>query len=391
MTEQDVEHRASIPVLASIGALRGAFQNIRGVIWQPFVLSLGVPMKSLGGLASLLSLTRIVAQPVVGRASDAHGRRRFIVAREVLFLMAGAILIFTRSWPFLLVVVVFLGLEQAIYPVWSTLVAESVDPTKLGYTYSVLGTCTTAAGLIAALSAGYLAEAYGYHAVFAIATGLALVNFVMVLTTLRETMKPRTDVRIGGLDLASSLIDTLKPSKHLRGFYIAMTVDLFAFGMGYHILYGMLAKGYQYTPSMLGILSTVTTGAMALFQVLVGRYADRVGYAKYLAISQAIACVTIGMILISKRYEVVILAQALLGFSASFWMPAEQAWIAKNVDPGERAQAIGSYAAFRGLLSFPAPFIGGLLFDAYGFDVPMIINLVIALVDIVLILALVED
>jgi len=142
---------------------------------------------------------------------------------------------------------------------------------------------------------------------------------------------------------------------------------------------------------MLGILSTVTTGSMALFQVPVGRYADRVGYDKYLAISQAIACVTIGMVLLSKQYEVVILAQALLGFSACFWMPAEQAWIAKNVDPGERARAIGSYAAFRGLLSFPAPFIGGLLFDAYGFNVPMIINLVIALVDIVLILALVKD
>jgi MFS family permease len=391
MKEEGVERRASIPVLASIGALRGAFQNIRTVIWQPFVLSLGVPMTSVGGLESLLSLTRIAVQPVIGRASDAYGRRRFIMAREVLFLLAGAILVFTRSWPFLLVVVVFLGLEQAIYPVWSTLVAESVDPTKLGYTYSVLGTCTTAAGLIAALAAGYLAEAYGYHVVFAIATGLALVAFVMVLTSLTETMKPQSDVNIGWLDLASSLIDTLKPSKHLRGFYIAMTVDLFAFGMGYHILYGMLAKGYGYTPSMLGILSTVTTGSMALFQVPVGRYADRVGYAKYLAISQAIACVTIGMILISKQYEVVILALALLGFSASFWMPAEQAWIAKNVNAGERAQAIGSYAAFRGLLSFPAPFIGGLLFDAYGFNVPMIINLVIALVDIVLILALVKD
>ncbi len=386
-----MERRASIPILASIGALRGAFQNIRGVIWQPFVLSLGVSMKSVGGLASLLSLTRIAVQPVIGRASDAYGRRRFIVARELLILLSGALLVFTRSWHLLLIVVVFIGLEQAIYPVWSTVVAESVDPTKLGYTYSVLGTCTTAAGLIAALAAGYLAEAYGYHAVFAIATSLALVALVMVLTSLKETMKPQADVKIGWLDLASSLIDTLKPSKHLRGFYIAMTVDLFAFSMGYHILYGMLAKGYGYTPSMLGILSTVTTGSMALFQVPVGRYADRVGFAKYLAISQAIACVTIGMVIISKQYEVVILAHALLGFSASFWMPAEQAWIAKNVDPGERAQAIGSYAAFRGLLSFPAPFIGGLLFDAYGFNVPMIINLVIALVDIALILALVKD
>ena len=391
MTEERAASRNRVPTLATIGALRGAFHNVRGVIWQPFVLSLGVPMKSLGGLESLLSLTRIAVQPMIGRASDTYGRRRFIVTRELLTLIAGALLVYTRSWHLLLVVVVFLGLEAAIYPVWSTLVAESVDLTSLGYTYSVLGTCTTAAGLIAALAAGYLAEVYGYQTVFAIASGLALVAFVIVLISLKETTKPQSDVKFGWLDLASSLYDTLKPPTHLKGFYIAMTVDLFAFGMGYHLLYGMLAKGYGYTPSMLGVISTVMTGSMALFQVPVGRYADRVGYAKYLAISQAIACGVIGMILLSKRYEVVILAQALLGFSASFWVPVEQAWIAKTVDPEERARAIGSYAAFRGLLSFPAPFIGGLLFDAYGFNVPMVLNLVIALVDIILILGLIKE
>jgi MFS family permease len=351
-------------------------------------------MKSLGGLASLLNLIRIAAQPTIGRVSDVYGRRRFILARVIFILSAGILLFLTKSWHLLLIVVVFLGLEQAIYPVWSTLVAESVDVNRLGYTYSVIGTSTMAAGLIASLAAGYIAEAYGFYAVFAILTGMAFLAFFIVISRLTETKKLHTqvsDVVFRWSDLASSLIETLRPPKHLRGFYIAMTTDLVAFGTGYFILYGMLTKGYDYTPSMLGILSTVMTGSMVLFQVPVGRYADRVGSAKYLAISQIMACVTIVMILLSKRYEVLILAHALLGISASFWSPAEQAWIAKNVDPNERAQAIGSYSTFRGLLSLPAPFIGGLLFDAYGFNLPMIINLIIALIDIVLILTLIKD
>jgi MFS family permease len=68
-----------------------------------------------------------------------------------------------------------------------------------------------------------------------------------------------------------------------------------------------------------------------------------------------------------------------------------QAWIAKNVDPKERAQALGSYSTFRGLISFPAPFIGGALFDAYGFNTPIIMNLIIGLIDILLILKLIKD
>ena len=391
MVEEEMEVRVSVPVLASIGALRGAFHNMRGVIWQPFVLSLGVPMKSLGGLESLLSLIRIGVQPVVGRASDAHGRRRFIIARELLTLVAGVLLVFTRSWTLPLIGVIFFGLETAIYPIWSTLIAESVEPTRLGYTYSVLGTCTTAAGLVAALAAGYLAEAYGYHTVFAIATGLALVALVIVVVKLPETKEPQPGFGLGLRDLASSLFETLRPPPHLRGFYVAMTVDLLAFGMGYFLMFGMLVKGYGYTPYMLGILSAVTTGAMTLFQIPLGRHVDRFGYVKYLALSQVLACLVLGIVVVTKEFWAVLAAQVVMGFAGALWGPAEQAWIANNVDPEERAQALGSYSAFRGLLSFPGPFIGGMLFDAYGFNVPMILNIVIAIVDIVLILTLVKD
>jgi MFS family permease len=94
---------------------------------------------------------------------------------------------------------------------------------------------------------------------------------------------------------------------------------------------------------------------------------------------------------VSKDFWVVLGTQATMGFSAAFWMPAEQAWIAKNVDPQERARAIGGYSTFRGLFAFPAPFVGGVLFDAFGFDVPILLNLVLALVDVALILTLVRE
>jgi len=59
--------------------------------------------------------------------------------------------------------------------------------------------------------------------------------------------------------------------------------------------------------------------------------------------------------------------------------------------PDERAHALASYSTFRGLLSFPAPLIGGILFDVCSFDIPILLNLVIALVDAFLILILVKD
>lgn len=391
LKEERAVSRNRVPTLATIGALRGAFHNMRGIVWQPFVLSLGVPMKSLGGLESTLDLTRIIAQPVLGGASDAFGRKRFIIARDIIALTTGILIVLTRSWHLLFVSVVLLGFENALYPIWSSLVAESFEPTTLGYIYSVLGTGSMAAGLSATLTAGYIAEAYGYKSVFIIATVLVFLSLCIVLIKLAETKGPTLGAVFSLRDLSSSLVGILRPSLELRGFYVAMTVDLFAFNMGYRLLNGMLSKGYGYTPQMLSIIWAVMTGSMALFQIPLGRYVDRIGYVRYLAASQSLACIVLGITVLSKEFWVVVAAQALMGFSAAFWGPAEQAWIAKNVNPNERARAIGSYAAFRGLLSFPAPFLGGVLFDTYGFDVPIVLNIVIAIVDIALILYLIKE
>jgi len=386
-----LEERRNVATLAVISALRGAWFNLRGVIWQPFVLSLGISMGSLGGLESLTDLTRIIVQPIVGSASDIYGRKKFLLAREVLVLAAGLLFIFAGSWPLLFLGVVLVGLSSALFPIWNSLVAESSDPSELGYTHSIIGTVHMAVGLTATMAAGIIASAYGYRMVFIAASAIGLITILTVWKKLPETMVRISDSKLNLRRLAGALIGSLRPPRYLWGFYIAMSVDLIAFNMGYRLLFGMLAEGYGYTPYMLGVVMTVSTAANALSQIPLGKLVDRYGYARFMFISQILACVTIGLMLYSKSYTVVIAAQALMGVAASFWGPAEQAWIAINVDPDKRATAIASYSTFRGLASLPAPFIGGLLFDAYGFDVPMLANLVLAFVDGILILVLVKD
>jgi len=374
--------------LAAVSALRGVRDNLRGVVWQPFALSLGVPMSSLGGLESVMDFSRTLVQPILGGASDAYGRKRFLLVREFLVLAAGVLLL-SRSW-LLFPAVVLIGLSWALQPVWNSTVAESSEPSRLGYVYSILGTSYMAAALLGTLSAGLIAELYGFPSVYLVATGFALLSLMLVWLRLPET-KPRGEGSDFNLSHAArSLLGALNPPPHLRGFYIAMTVDLVAFGMGYRLLNGMLTESYGYTPYMLGLMAAVNTGTMAAAQMPLGRVVDRVGYARFMALSQSLACVMLGSVVLSKRFEVVLAAQVLIGVSAALWSPAEQAWIARNVDPEERARSIGGYFTFRVLFSLLAPYIGGLLYEAFGFDTPIIVNVAIALVDVALILGLVR-
>ncbi|MFB0557599.1 MAG: hypothetical protein ACETVY_00645, partial [Candidatus Bathyarchaeia archaeon] len=112
--------RSSVFILAVISALRGTLNNMRMVIWQPFVLSLGVPISGLGGLESLMSLIRILIQPVFGNASDIYGRKKFLIFRDLLAISAGLLFVFSRSMRLLFPGVVLISLSIALLPIWAT-------------------------------------------------------------------------------------------------------------------------------------------------------------------------------------------------------------------------------------------------------------------------------
>jgi len=383
--------RSRLSILSAIVALRSSFYSMRGVIWQPFVLSLGFSMKSLGGLESFLDFSRLLIQPIVGGASDAQGRRRWLLLRDVLTVTIAILSIFAGSTEILLILVLVSSFEGAIQNIWSAMVAESVKPDRIGYIFSILHTSATAAGLVATLLSGYIAEIYGYRSVFIVSTFLAIMSLFLMIFRLPETKQSAEAPKFRFKEAFNTLLQTLKPPRHLWGFYVAMSVDLFAFSIGWRLVSGMLTSGYGYTPQMLGWMSAILTGTMFLSQLVLSRYIDKIGYVRCLASSQILAVIYLGMLVYSKQFEVVLAAQIVMGLAAALWGPAENAWIAKNVNPEERARSMASYSSLRTLASFPAPFIGGLLFDMYGLDIPLLVNMVLAIIDTGLILWLIKD
>jgi len=369
------------PLLLLLAALRG-IQMHMGVLWQPFALSLGVPMRAVGGLESLRDLISYSAQPFLGWASDSQGRKRFLLLRELSLVLALVCFLFAGSWELLLMGFILIGLSAAAEPVWSSLVAESSGAGGLGRTYSYVNASYMAMGLFAPLGAGLLASTYGYRTAFMVSILVGLTALYLIARHYHDRQRLR-----GGLNRPHIRV---LPPPHLRGFYVAMAVDAFSFGLGSRILFGMLSKSYGYSPSMLGLMASVMTATWAASAIPIGRIVDRAGYRRLLIISQLISCHLLLGILISKRLEFLLLVHVLWGVSAALWVPAEQAWIAGRSKPGDLGFSIGSYMASRGLIAFPAPFIGGLVYDAFGFDIPILVNLLGAVIDVILIATLVE-
>ena len=181
------------------------------------------------------------------------------------------------------------------------------------------------------------------------------------------------------------------PPRELRGFYWAMAVDIFVWGLGGTLLFGMLSETYGFTTFQLGVMSGVLSLAWALSQLPIGRLIDRYGCKLFLALSEAIGIIVVVGWLFSTRFVVFAALHGLFGLVAATWAPALRALLANSVPAKQLGEDMGRLSAFRGLIGFPAPYIGGLLYDRFGFQAPILANLVGVVIALVAIIVAVKE
>jgi len=377
-------------VLTSRAMLYGLRENMVRAVWQPFVLSLGASVPLLGFLESLGGFWGFVptaSLPLGGWISDRRGRKSLLLIGSA-FTLAGLLVMviaaWTREWRWLVPGVVLLGVSAIARPAVDSITAESTDPAARGQAFGLTSTFYAAAGIVAPTLGGWLAERYGFLSVLALGTILELVILAVTAAILRETLRPQERSPLVWSQFFAMLRRTFAPPAHLRSFYITMTVDAVAFGTGISIFSGLLSKTFGFTPFHLGLLASASSVTWAATQWFVGQQVDKRGTVPFLIFSEVLAvAVMIGYLLV-RSFTAFLALQALWGLTLSTWMPAFLAWIANSVSEKERAEEIGRMGAFRGLVSFPAPYVGGLLYRAFGFPGPVVANIIGAVVVIVL-------
>ncbi len=402
------ERLRNLGVLVASSLLGGFRFNMVRAVWQPFVLSLGASMPVLGlleGLAGHRGLVTALIQPFGGWFADRKGRKPFVALASVMAIIYLSISILAEelhAWWLLFPAMIAFGLVGVSRPARDSMTAESVSREALGTAYSAVMMAFIVPGIFAPALGGYIAERWGYVAVFAAGIGLDLLALILVLFFLRETLAPGANEGFGsasrpgpeggsGIRWGRVFAGIFVPPRRLRGFYLATTVDSFVWGLGAALLYGMLRKSYGFTLTELGVMTSVFSLAWALAQMPVGRLVDLWGARRFLALSEAVGIGVIAGWMFARSFEVFLALQVGWALVAATWVPAMMAYLAGRVPSQERAEALGRMAAFRGIFSFPAPYVGGVLYQRWGIQGAMGANLIGVALALVLILALVKD
>ena len=378
--EQALALKGNIQILSVQAVVTAMFYGMLFVIWQPFVLSLGASMTVLGGLSAALGLLESFSAPIWGRLSDKVGRKPLLILPNILKAGALVFCIIANTWFLLIPYVILMGLsssyQQMHNPVRASVVADSVRREERGVAYSVLIFTSEATTAVVAPLGGFLAMVYGFVPIFYACIVADIVCALLTIAFIRETLeeRPRVGAQPEKKGWRKVLREMFWPESHLRGFYVALVVDAFAWGLGFFILYGMLVRSFGVSTYELGLLSATLSVALAVAEIPFGKLTDRYGRKLFLLVSEALAIATAFGLLFSSNFVHFVILQIPLGVSIAAWIPAERAFLADNVSKERRAEAMGRLQAFRGILAFPAPYIGGLLYDAWGFRVPLFLN-----------------
>jgi len=378
---EEAEKQKNLRVIAATAFLAGLFSSMMQAVWQPFVLSLGAPMSTLGLLESLGGWRGVVTsliQPIGGWLSDRLGRKPLIALGSLVGLLAVSFYVvaaISGDWWWLLPGVLLLGITMISRPAMSSLVAESTQASRRGMAYSIQMVAWIAPGIFAPTLGGFIADRWSFIPVFLVRFLLEGVRLLLILWLLQETLS-RVSGWISPGELRGVLRRMVVPPRGLRGLYWAMAIDIFVWGLGSSLLFGMLSESYGFTTFQLGVMSSLSSIVWAISQLPIGNLVDRYGCKPFLVLSEAMGIPLVAGWLFSRSFVAFAALHACFGLVAATWVPAQQALLASSVLAEERGEAMGRLSAFRGLFGFPAPFFGGLLYDRFGFRAPILANLV---------------
>jgi MFS family permease len=238
---------------------------------------------------------------------------------------------------------------------------------------------------------GILADNIGYYVVFVGAVCLEAVNFALYSTRLKETGRPLepSTPRNGVLVLRGilrRLAGVLIPPSGLRGYFATFAVDFFAFSITGYIIYGMIATQYHYSVAELGVISGAYFIVLVVGQFPATRLMLRIGAKRSIALSESLTIVQMVGFAFARTLPAFVALAAIWAFTSVAWQPAAQSQLMTLAPRDRRAEVTGKLAAFRGLIAFPAPIVGGILFQKFGFAAPPIASAVGAFCALIMII-----
>lgn len=357
--------------------------NIAGSMYLPllaiYLKELGADVGQVGLFFTLAAIAPLILQIFGGWLSDVIGRLQAIAVGSVAGVISFVIYVIAPAWGWLLLAGVGDAMARAfVGPSFQAYIAEQADEESLGRVYGMTNTIFNVVGIIGPLLGGAISQFLNFKTMFLVAglfySTAAVIRILMARHAQRIETKVREKPSLG--HLKSSLLEMgglLVGGGLVTWLFISDGVTDIAFGFSQQLQPLYMQNLMGITNFQIGLLSAIfSIVTMALLSPagwLSDKKGERVGLAGgflLLGLGQAV-------FLISTNIATFAAAWALFGAGSALINPAYNALIAKVIPERLRGTAFGVFGSTLGLISMPAPYIGGLLWEHFNPRMPFLV------------------
>jgi MFS family permease len=281
--------------------------------------------------------------------------------------------------------------RSLIGPSFDAFIADHSAPENRAKLFGITQTLFGVVGVVGPVLGGFLVDAVGFKQMLMVAAGLYIVATAIRVGMAREAArgKEATPARltfdglkanlgtIMGLILAGGLFTWILITDGVR--------DIF-FTMSFSFMSVYMQDIASLSISQIGVMSSIFGIAMMAVMIPAGSLADKVGERVNIAISFLLLSISIGMIALvppASPAWVYALGWVIAGLGVGLATPAYQSLISKATPQHLRGVAFGLFSTSLGLVSLPAPLIGGFLWENVSPQFPFMLTAIVSLLAIV--------
>ncbi|MDP2625679.1 MAG: MFS transporter [Candidatus Rokubacteria bacterium] len=363
------------PRVVSLGLIAFAF-NVAGGLIAPalplYARSLGATYWDLGVIGASHGFAFAALAIPLGRASDRFGRRRFLLASTLAEGISSACYCFSvRVRGLVVAKLLQAAASAAFWPALEAWVAEEFGP-RAGAAMGIGYAAFAASFLVGTSAAGFVIEAAGLRAPFAIAIGTAAATACLVLSLPGGRAVPRTQRHEAAERPAARPPDDGAPRRQ----------RLLAYGTGFVYVFGLgtvlaflpaYAADRGVPPGGVGLLLGTYYGGRLLASLAAGPMSDRLGRRAVLVPAMLASVAGAIIVAVPTGVGLLFVGTAGLGLTAGACAPTCIGHIADHVAATHRGMAMGMFESACGLAFILAGLAGGYTAGAFGDSMPYLL------------------
>jgi MFS family permease len=352
-------------VIIAVTGLAILSMSLLGPMMPLYLTSIGIDPAILGLILSAAMMGMVLGESGGGWLADKVGIRVPMLIGTFLCAPLVLSIIFIRNLPLIFVVFFFWGIvRSAVFAPGRGYIGTNISPSYKATFMALYATIMAVSRSLGTFASGIVKDARGYDWIFFIASGIALLGGVLIVTELtkRELRKPSPAATPNPASVQISSF----PLYRQRPFVIQCIIAALYFTtigvLSFLSLFAAQVAGLAAT--QVGILFTISAIVNAVLLIPMGRLADYKNKKTLMAVGLLITAAGMVGISLSNNFAQLAVSQVIGSLGGSMFGPAAVALLENT--PHRQNTSMGVYGGCEDLGMIIGSALGGLIWSLLG-------------------------